>query len=259
MDEQQVLGFEAAGNGPPLVLVHGFPFDRRMWAAQGVGLADVCRVISLDLPGRGLSTGIPVEADGGGARGLDRYADLVASLIRSRAGGQAVVAGMSMGGYVAFALWRRHPDIVAGLILSGTRAGADSEAGRAARNANADIAWAEGTIRLAETMLPRLLTASTGDEVRDRVVQMFDETPALTAIADLLAMRDRPDVTDLLASITVPTLVLRGEEDAIATIDDARLMADTIRGGRFVAVPAAGHLAPMENPDAWNAAVREFL
>src|SRR5579872_425080 len=250
MDE--LLGHESAGSGPVLVLIHGFPFDRRMWAAQGAGLAPLRRVVALDLPGRGLSAGIAAE----GAT-IDGYADRVADLIRAETGamgGQADVAGLSMGGYVAFALWRRHPGLVRSLILSGTRAGADSEEGRAARNANADIAWAEGTIGLADAMLPKVLAPATGDEVRHRVVQMFDETPALTAIADLLAMRDRADSADLLPTITVPTLVLRGTEDAIAGEADARAMAAGIEGARFVAIRAAGHLAPMENPDDWNQA-----
>lgn len=253
---EQLLGHESAGTGPVLVLIHGFPFDRRMWSAQGAALAQLRRVVALDLPGRGLSAGISVD----GAT-IDGYADQVADLIRAETGtigGQADVAGLSMGGYIAFALWRRHPELVRSLVLSGTRAGADSEEGRAARNANADIAWAEGTIGLAETLLPKVLAEATGDAVRERVVQMFDETPALTAIADLLAMRDRADSTELLASITVPTLVLRGEEDAVANETDAQAMVAKIAGARFAPIPAAGHLAPMENPDAWNDAVREF-
>jgi 3-oxoadipate enol-lactonase len=256
-----ILGHEAAGQGPVLVLVHGFPFDRRMWAAQGPGLADLRRVIALDLPGRGLSAGIPAEG-----ASIDGYADAVAGVIRHVAGGaagkaatRADIAGLSMGGYVALALWRRQPQLVRSLILSGTRAAADSEEGRTARNANADIAWSEGTIGLAETMLDRVLAPGTGGAVRARVVQMFAETPALTAIADLIAMRDRPDATGVLAGITVPALILRGEEDAIATRAESEAMAAAIPGARFVPVPGAGHLAPMENPEAWNAAVRGFL
>ncbi|HWD09414.1 MAG TPA: alpha/beta fold hydrolase [Actinomycetota bacterium] len=250
-----LLGHESAGSGPVLVLIHGFPFDRRMWAAQGA-LAQGRRVVALDLPGRGLSAGMSVE----GAT-IDGYADRVADLIKAEThglGGQADVSGLSMGGYVAFSLWRRHPELVRSLILSGTRAGADSEEGRAARTANADIAWAEGTIGLAETMLDKILAPTTGDEVRNRVIQMFDETPALTAIADLVAMRDRADSTDLLGTIIVPTLVLRGSEDAIAGEADAKAMAAAINGARFATIPAAGHLAPMESPDGWNEAVREF-
>ncbi|MGH2719621.1 MAG: alpha/beta fold hydrolase [Actinomycetota bacterium] len=253
MDE--LLGHESAGSGPMLVLIHGFPFDRRMWAAQGA-LAQERRVVALDLPGRGLSAGISVE----GAT-IESYADQVAELIRAETGSvgtQADVAGLSMGGYIAFALWRRHPGLVRSLLLSGTRAGADSEEGKAARTANADIAWAEGTIGLAEKMLPKVLAPATGDEIRNRVLQMFDETPGLTAIADLVAMRDRADSTDLLATITVPTLVLRGDQDAVASEADARAMAEGIKEAEFAAIPNAGHLAPLENPDAWNEAVRAF-
>jgi 3-oxoadipate enol-lactonase len=252
--EGELLGYESAGTGPALVLVHGFPFDRRMWAAQGVALADICRVISRDLPGRGLSTGH--SADGAS---IDTYADHVAEVIRYRAGGQAAVAGLSMGGYIALALWRRHPHTITSLILSDTRAGADSEEGREARSTNADIAWREGTIGLAEAMLPRLLAPTTDKSVRDRVLQMFEETPTLTAIADLLAMRDRPDSTETLGSIGVPTLVVRGAEDAIASAEDSAIMAEGIPGACHVTIPAAGHLAPMENPEAWNGAVRDFL
>jgi 3-oxoadipate enol-lactonase len=257
----EILGFDEAGGGPLLVAIHGFPFDRRMWAHQLEGLAGLRRVIAVDLPGRGASLGVSA-----GAATIDGYADHVAATIASFApgpgpgqGGGADVVGLSMGGYVAFALWRRHPEVIRSLVLSGTRAATDSAEGKRARNTNADLVRSEGTIGLAESMLPKLLSPATGEGVRTQVLRMFEDTPAMTAVADLLAMRDREDSSPTLARITVPVLIVRGADDAIMGPGEVALLAGGIRGAAMASIPGAGHLAPLENPDSFNAAVRTFL
>lgn len=259
MDEEGILGFDQAGEGPLLVAIHGFPFDRRMWAHQLEGLPDLRRVIAVDLPGRGASLGVAAAA-----ASIDAYADHVASTIASLGPGpgqpgRADVVGLSMGGYVALALWRRHPEMVRSLVLSGTRAGTDSAQGRVARNTNADLVRSGGTLALAEAMLPKLLSPATGDGVRAQVLNMFEDTPAHSAVADLVAMRDREDSTPTLAAITVAVLIVRGADDAIMGPDEMAFLSERIRGAATASIPRAGHLAPLENPDAFNTAVRTFL
>jgi 3-oxoadipate enol-lactonase len=249
------LGYDKAGTGPTLVLIHGFPFDRRMWSNQLDELSEHRTVVAPDLRGRGLS---PAEAEEGWT--LDDYADDVARLIHSLGDAVAVdVGGLSMGGYIAFALIRRHPALVRSLVLMSTRAEADTPDVRKAREEQAELVRAEGTGALAEKLIPRLLGPDAPDAVRGLLEQMFDDTPGATAAADLIAMRDRPDSTPDLGSIAVPTLVLHGDDDAIAPVDSARAMAGAIPGAHFASIPGGGHLTPLGKPVIANAAIGAFL
>ena len=248
------LGYDEAGEGPPLVLVHGFPFDRRMWAHQLEGLAEIRRVVAVDLRGRGLS---PHPAGGGWT--IDDHADDVARTIEALSAGPVDVGGLSMGGYVVFALLRHHPQLVRSIVLMGTRADADSPEVRTRRDQQAAQARAEGTEALADWFLPMVVAPGAGEGVRTTVRRMIADIPGDTAAADLVALRDRADSTPDLASIDVPTLVLHGDEDQAVPVDVARAMARAIPGAQFSAVPAAGHLAPLENPTDANVDLQLFL
>jgi 3-oxoadipate enol-lactonase len=248
------LGYDEAGQGPPLVLVHGFPLDRRMWAFQLEGLAGIRRVVAVDLRGRGLS---PHPAGGGWT--IDDHADDVARTIEALGAGPVDVGGLSMGGYVLFALLRRHPAVIRSLLLMGTRAAADPPEIRTARVEQAALASEEGAGALAETLVPRMLAPQADEAVRASLERMVGDTPGDTAAADLIAMRDRPDSTPDLASIAVPTLVLHGDADQLMPVDAAREMAASIPGARFSAIPGAGHVAPLENPRDANVALELFL
>ena len=182
---------------------------------------------------------------------------------RARAGSErAVVGGLSMGGYVAFALWRRHPDRVRALVLCDTRAGADTDAAREKRRALATTARTDGPGAVAAAQLPGQLgrtTRSSAPHLVDEVEQMLRRA-SVAAITDALdAMMARPDSTDTLATITVPTLVIVGDEDVVTPVDEARTMAALIPSSRLVVVDGAGHLAPLEQPVTVNAAIAEFL
>jgi 3-oxoadipate enol-lactonase len=248
------LGYDEAGEGPPLVLVHGFPFDRRMWVHQLGELAAIRRVVAPDLRGRGLS---PCPAGAGWT--LDDHADDVARTIEDLGAGPVDVGGLSMGGYVLFALLRRNPELVGSLLLMSTRAAADTPEGRKARDEQAALARSEGTGTLADGLLPRVLSPGASEHVRSQVRQMIEETPGETAAADLIAMRDRPDSTPDLASIAVATLVLHGAEDPIVPPDEARAMASSIPGAQFCAIPGARHLAPLEYAADANVDLQLFL
>lgn len=247
------LGYDEAGAGPVLLMVHGFPIDRRIWAGQLEGLADLRRVIAVDLRGRGRS---PHEMK---TWTMDTHADDLAETIETLGVEQVDLAGISMGGYIAFAFWRRHPDMVRSLILVSTRANDDPPEYKTGREMTAQRARTYGTGALAGSMLPKLLDPEATQEVKDRVLEMFDSIPGDTSAADSLAMRDRVDSTGDLPSITVPTLVIEGAGDHLLPEGSGKTLADPIPGARLVSIPSAGHFAPIENSDAVNAAIRGFL
>jgi len=238
-----------------LLLVHGFPLDRRLWAAQVDPFANMTRVISPDLRGHGRSQVVP------GPFTMEQHADDLAALLDHLKVRQTVVAGLSMGGYVAFAFWRRYPKRVRGLILADTRAEPDGAAARAGRDAAMVTVQQMGAAAYADEMLPRLLApANLADaKIAGAALKMMAEQPVEGIIGALGGLRDRTDSRDTLPTITVPTLVIAGDVDVITPPADARALTAAIPGARLVVIPKAGHLSPLENPRAFNAAVRTFL
>jgi 3-oxoadipate enol-lactonase len=237
---------------PALLLVHGFPLDARMWTAQVEGLGDIRRVLAPDLPGHGVDTDGPQRSVDGMAKDLARVLDA--------AGVQQVdLAGFSMGGYVCFAFLKHFPDRVRSLALVDTRASADSDEGKQGRNKLAKRIQEEGSLAAAEAMLPKMFTESVNQDVRAQVASWMLESRPETLIADVIAMRDRPDATPRLGEIKVPTLVIVGEADPITPPSDAEAMAAAIPGARVVVIPGASHLAPVEQGQAVNDALRDHL
>lgn len=243
---------------PAIVLLHGFPHDRALWQAQLASHADSLpgtRLLVPDLPGFGGSTPL-ADAD------MDGYADVVAAMLDEAGVGRAVIAGLSMGGYITFAFWRRHAARVTALILLDTKAPADSDAARGKRRDAMATVEADGV----GAFVPELLTQQIGVTTRARqpalVAQieiMLRRAPASGVIAAARAMMERPDSTPTLDTITVPTLVVVGEEDTLTPVSDAITIQSGIRGSRLVTVPGAGHLSPLEQPAIVNAAIAEFL
>lgn len=253
------LSANVSGEGRPILFVHGFPFDGSMWETQVAALreAGTARVVVPDLRGFGASG--PGELD---EWTMDVFADDLAGLVDALGLGPVVLCGLSMGGYVAFAFWRRHRELCRALVLADTRAEADTEAGRANRHEMAERVRRDGAGFVADALLPKLLSGRTRrerPEVVDRVRGMIDRTPALAIRRAQLAMAARPDSTRDLPEIEVPVLVLAGEEDAMIPVDVAERMATRIPGARLELVPHAGHLAPMEDPVAFNHALTSWL
>ncbi|HEX7594165.1 MAG TPA: alpha/beta hydrolase [Anaerolineae bacterium] len=257
----KVRGFEMAyedtgSAAVPLLLIHGFPLDRTLWAAQARGLADVARVIAPDLRGFGES-GMPA-----GAVTMDAYADDLRGLLDALGVKNAVVAGLSMGGYVAFAFYRQHASRVRGLILADTKAGPDSPEGKKGRDDSVTLARAQGASAVGDKMMPKMLTPKTAAErpfIADAARAMMARQSVAGVVGALEAMRDRPDSTPTLAEIKAPTLIVTGAEDTLIPPKEAEAMRAAIRDARFASIPGAAHLANFEAPDAFNAAVREFL
>ena len=238
-----------------LLLVHGFPLDHRMWVAQLRGLSTQARVIAPDLRGFGRSEVTP------GPLTMEQQADDLAALLDHLGIERATVAGLSMGGYIAFAFWRRHHARVRALALLDTRAEPDTPQGRANRDATAAKVREAGVPAVARDMLPRLLAPAHLDDTRltDPLLAIMESQSAAGAIGALAGLRDRADSRAILPTITVPTLVVVGEQDVLTPPTDAEAMAAGIPNARLVVVPRAGHMSTMENPAAVNAALRGFL
>ena len=249
---------EGAGD-QAVVFVHGFPFQSSMWEPQfPVAVEAGRRVVVPDLPGFGRSD-VPAERS---AYSIERYADLVAALIQHLGLGRVVLVGLSMGGYIALAVARRHAGVLAGLVLADTRADPDTPEGRQTRSDQQALVEERGDVTpLVDGLLTRVL-AEAGPrhaEVGALLGDMMRSTAPAGWIGALEAMKQRRDQTDLLPQISVPTLVVVGESDALIPLEVAEAMAKAIPGARLEVVPDAGHVANLENPDVFNRVLAEFL
>jgi 3-oxoadipate enol-lactonase len=247
------------GAGPvPVLLVHGFPFDHRQWEPQLEALRRTAAMLAPDLRGLGASGG----ARGPGSARLSDYADDLARWLDHIGWERTIVTGLSMGGYIAFEFVRRHPERVLGLVLADTSPAADTEEVIADRLATSERVAVEGMGAVVEGLLTRVpgpTTQRSRPEVRARLLRMVSEAPITGVRAALEAMAGRPDSTPTLGSITVPTLVVVGEEDVLTPPARAEAMAAGIAGARLVVIPRAGHVPPLETPEAFNRAMGEFL
>ncbi|MHC4876003.1 MAG: alpha/beta fold hydrolase [Planctomycetota bacterium] len=246
-----------SGEGTPFVFVHGFPLDHSMWEYQLDEFAQSHRVIAPDLRGFGQSD---VTA---GTVSMEQFADDVASLLDALNVTEPVVfCGLSMGGYIGWQFLARHRERVRALIQCDTRAIADGPEGVANREKLARLVLENGTEPVAAAMLPNLF-AEAATPARQAAIQgtrqiVLRTNPAGIAAASL-GMAARPDVTAGLPSLDVPTLLIVGEHDRISTVDEMQSIADAIPDAQFAVIPDAGHMSPLENPEAANSAIAEFL
>lgn len=233
-----------------LLLLHAFPLDHTMWEPQITGLGSGTTVVAPDFPGfGGEASDFPPTIDGA----ADAAADAL-----TRAGiDRAVVCGLSMGGYVAMAFWRRHRDRVLGLVLANTRADADAEAARERRRALAARLRAEGNVLASEP--PPLLSAAASGDLQARVKAIIGRQPAEAIARASEAMAERPDSTEDLRGVTVPVLVITSSGDTLIPPEISKPMAELAPGARLEVIPDAGHLSNLEAPGAFNWLLREHL
>jgi pimeloyl-ACP methyl ester carboxylesterase len=246
-----------SGAGRPLVLLHAFPLSHAIWEEQIAALCARQRVVAPDLRGFGQSGVTP------GCVTVDQFADDLAAMLDALGIAEPVVlAGLSMGGYVALRFFEMHRARLAGLVLCDTRAAADTPQAAAARRESATRIEQEGLAALAEAMLPKMLSPATiarRGEVVERVRRMILAGNARGLAAAARGLAQRPDFTALLPRIDLPVLVIVGGDDAISTPQEMGAMAAAIPAARCVRIPAAGHLAPLEQPAEVSAAIAEFL
>jgi pimeloyl-ACP methyl ester carboxylesterase len=250
------IEYDVRGSGPAVVLLHAFPLGQFMWDGQVDVLAQRHRVVRFDARGFG---GTP---PGGGPLTMDRIADDTAALMDHVGIETAVVGGCSMGGYAAFAFVRRHRARLAGLVLQDTRAGADTAEARANRAALASQVLEEGAVAAANAFLPRLVGETTQRENPELVARLHGRILATSPVGIAQALHGlgtRADSRETLATIDVPTLVVVGEEDELTPPAEAEAMAAAIPGSTLEVIPGAGHLANLESPSAYHAALTRFL
>ena len=245
------------GVGPAIVFAHGFPLDHTMWDAQIAEFSKTHRVIAPDLRGFGGTDGNLYSVP------MQQFADDVAELLTALQVERPVTfCGLSMGGYVGWQFALRHPRWLGKLILCDTRAAADSPEAAANRLKMADIVTKEGPEPVLWAMMPKLFgpaTYKSQPDILAAVRRMVMGTSATAIAAAHRGMAVRPDITPELPRISVPTLVIAGEHDAISPAAEMKSFASALPNSRFVVIPNVGHMAPMEDPVVVNAAIREFL
>ena len=249
------IAYDDVGSGLPVVFLHAFPLNRTMWDPQVGALVAECRCIPIDLRGFGESAVAPPYS-------MERYADDVIGVLDVLQIERAVIAGLSMGGYVAFDLWRRHRDRVRGLVLADTRATADDPAGVERRRELIHLAGTQGSTAVANMQIAGLVGRTTREkrpDIYDATHRVMAQSEAEGIVGALEAMIARPDSTPLLGGIDVPTLVVGGEEDAITPPKTIRALHQAIPGSRLEIIAQAGHLSNVERPAAFNTIMSEFL
>jgi len=255
VDEIQMT-YDDSGAGPPVVLLHGYPFNRSMWREQVAALSATHRVITPDLRGHGDS-----DSPAGPAT-MNTMARDVGLLMDGLGITRAVIGGLSMGGYVALAFYRLFALRVRSLILADTRAQADTEEAKQIRAQQSEKLMAEGMAGIVDSMLPKLLapeTVSKRPEVVKRIRDMMLRTKPKGAAAVLMGMAMRDDQTEHLSRIIPPTLILVGHDDAITPLQDSERMHHEIGGSRLVVIENAGHVSNIEQPERFNEALTDFL
>ena len=250
------MGRGGRGLKGTLVLIHGFPLGARMWEPQLELARQGWRIVAPQLRG---FDGPPADSV---ATSVDEYAGDVIDLLDALAVEQAVIGGLSMGGYVIFAIFRHAPRYFRGMILADTRAEADTPEGAEARKRMIQLVREQGPARAADELMPKLLGPSTRanrPEVVEALRDLILSNSTDTIVGALLALMTRPDSTPLLSQIHCPTLVLVGDEDALTPRPSSEAIQRGIVGAELAVVPQAGHMSNMEQPAAFNLALARFL
>jgi 3-oxoadipate enol-lactonase len=257
-DGARVHYLDAGSGDPPVILLHAFPFPAAMWEGQIEALSSRWRVVAPDMPGFGQSEpfGDPAVAS------MEAMARLVARVGEELDLPPAVVGGLSMGGYVSFAYLRDHAARVRGLVLADTRAGADTAEVRERRTKQQEDVRQSGTASLIETQVENLLSEHTHQhrpDIVERVRDLMQQASPDGVVAALEAMKKRPDVSEELAAVDIPTLLVVGENDKTSPVEVMQEMQERLPNARLTVIPSAGHLSSLEAPEEFNAELLRFL
>ncbi len=250
------IAYDVAGAGRPVVMLHPFPAHHEFWLPAAQALLPRYQLILPDLRGHGESE------VGEGPATMKKHATDVANVLDHAGVGRVPFIGASIGGYVLFEVWRRYPARVAALALCNTKASADSEEARAGRLRSAADVLERGTEPFFESMIPRLLGKTTVESRPDLVegaLSMMRKMSPEDVAQVQRGMAERPDSLGTLRTITVPTLLVTGDEDILAGPAEAELMRTGIAGSRLTIIPRAGHYSPWEQPEQAGPVLRQFV
>lgn len=250
------IAYWVQGDGPPIVLLHPFPAHHEFWLPVAESLATRYRVIMPDLRGHG-DSGI-----GEGPATMEKHAADIARVMDDADVGRAPLLGVSIGGYALFEFWRKYRGRVAALGLCNTKAPADAAEARAARLQAANDVLDRGTEPFFESMIPRLLgktTRETRPDLVDGAMRMLRKMSPEDVAQVQRGMAERPDSTETLKAINVPTLLITGDEDILTGVNEAQLMHQHIPGSQMRVIPKAGHYSPWEQPGEASRLLRQFL
>jgi pimeloyl-ACP methyl ester carboxylesterase len=254
--EDAEIVYEVRGSGAAVVLLHPFPSDHEFWYPVAGALEARYRLILPDLRGHGNS-----EAGEGPAL-MEKHARDVEKVMDAAGVGKAVFVGCSIGGYILFECWRRFRERMTALVLCDTRPQPDTAEARANRLKNAATVLEQGTEPFLEGMIPKLMgttTVRTRPDLVEGALSMMRKMSAEDINQVLRGMAERPDSVGDLKTITVPTLIVIGEEDGFSTPADGEFMRQKIAGSRLKVVPKAGHYAPWEQAEAVGGILRQFV
>jgi 3-oxoadipate enol-lactonase len=237
----------------PVLFVHAFPFDSRMWKPQIDAIGSSRPVLAPNLRGFGEAAAGPFPTS------LDQHARDLCDLLDRSGAVRAIIVGLSMGGYAALALARLAPDRIAALMLCDTKADPDSDDGKRARTARIARLQREGIGLLPDEMIPGLVAAHASAELKLELRRMILQQDVRGVEAALAAMRDRSDSTPLLPSIRVPTALVCGEHDTLTPPSTMQSMGQRILGATFTLVGGAGHMSNLEAPELFNRALMDLI
>jgi pimeloyl-ACP methyl ester carboxylesterase len=250
------LAYDDCGSGFPLVLIHGHPFNRSMWRPQVEAFQDNYRVVAPDLRGYGASPVIP------GKTLLSDFAQDIAALLNTLLVPRCVIAGLSLGGQIVLEFYRQFPERVAGLVLADTFATLDTPEVKQNRYKTAERLLREGMKAYSVEVLPKMMAPANiaaNPETANHVLEMMQHTSPQGAAAALTGRAERQDYTGLLATISVPTLIVVGSLDEFTPVPDAQFMHDRIPGSILQVIDGAGHMPNLERVSEFNAALGAFL
>jgi len=242
------ITYQDVGKGKPLVLIHAFPTDKRLWLPQQ-SLQRYFRVITLDLPGFG-----DAPATNGQAITMTEYADAIKQLLDKLQIKQAIIGGESMGGYIGLAFLKKYPQTVTGLILANTQTLADEPSAKIERARLADEVMAKGSASLIKKFLANALSPHASPKTRQALNEIVTEQSPQAIASALRGMALREDTTQVLADTNLPILIITGDADTVISPKQSQRMQRFAKNSKLI-ILRAGHLSNLEQAEKWNQAV----
>ncbi len=252
------ISFETRGNekNKSVILIHGFPFDKSMWEEQAALLSADHFVVAFDIRGHGGSDG------GSGQYLIEFFVDDLIALMDHLGLSTSCLCGLSMGGYTALRAMEREPARFSGLVLCDTKSTTDTNAAKLNRANQIKTILAGKKKEFAEAQVKALFAPESFDRNKDsveRIKKIIESTPDAALIGALIALAARMDMTDSLANIAVPTLIIVGEKDKVTPVTDSEFMQRKIRNSALQVIEGAGHLSNLENAAQFNSALKNFM